>query len=122
MGVSFGGASVGVVYGVRTGTYTKVGRQVTVNGYMSLTSKGSSTGNVLITGLPFTVANGTNFYAPASTWQSAITFADVLLAYADVNSTTIALEQATNLGVTVRITNTNFTDTSAVMFNCTYFV
>jgi hypothetical protein len=31
MGVSFGGASVGVTYSNSTGTYTKIGRQVTVN-------------------------------------------------------------------------------------------
>jgi hypothetical protein len=122
MGVSFGGASVGVTYGSNTGTYTKVGRQVTINGYMSLTNKGSSTGNVFITGLPFTVANSTGFYAPASMWQSAITFVDVLVSYADVNSTTLSFEQSTNLGVTTRITDTNFSNTSAIMFNCTYFV
>jgi hypothetical protein len=33
MGVSFGGASVGVTTSANTGTYTKIGRQVTVNGF-----------------------------------------------------------------------------------------
>ena len=34
MGISFGGASVGVTYGANTGNYTKIGRQVTVVGYL----------------------------------------------------------------------------------------
>ena len=39
------------------GTYTKIGRQVTVHGHIHLTSKGSSTGSAKIHGLPFT-SNG----------------------------------------------------------------
>jgi hypothetical protein len=57
MGVAFGGASVGVTTSLNTGTYTKIGRQVTLNGYLQLTSKGSSTGVAVITGLPFTIPN-----------------------------------------------------------------
>jgi hypothetical protein len=39
MGVSFGGASVGVTYNANTGTYTKIGRQVTVNGILNFQAK-----------------------------------------------------------------------------------
>lgn len=55
--VAFGGASVGVTYAARQGRYTKVGRAVTVNFYVSLSSKGSSAGNLSITGLPFVDGN-----------------------------------------------------------------
>jgi hypothetical protein len=48
MGIAFGGAAVGVTASSNTGTYTKIGRQVTVNGYLALTSKGSSTGMQLL--------------------------------------------------------------------------
>jgi len=51
--VSFGGNSVGVVYSVQAGTWTKVGNQVTVHGRIDLTSKGSSNGDFRVTGLPF---------------------------------------------------------------------
>jgi hypothetical protein len=50
--VSFGGASVGIT-GSFSGTYTKVGNVVTVCYIINFTSKGSSTGNMLISGLPF---------------------------------------------------------------------
>jgi len=52
--VTFGGGSTGVTYGsFNAGQYTKVGRIVTVCGTLELTSKGSSTGAINITGLPF---------------------------------------------------------------------
>jgi hypothetical protein len=40
-----------------TGYYTKVGNLVTVTGYFYTTSLGSASGNIRITGLPFTIAN-----------------------------------------------------------------
>jgi len=52
--VEFGGGSVGIVYSIQVGKYTKVGNVVTISTSLSLTNKGSSTGNAYITGLPFT--------------------------------------------------------------------
>ena len=56
-GIAFSGNSVGVTYNVAQGFYTKIGKVVHCNGNMTLSSAGSSTGGVTITGLPFTVAN-----------------------------------------------------------------
>ena len=50
--VSFGGASVGIT-GSFSGTYTKVGNVVTVGYILEFSSKGSSTGAMTVTGLPF---------------------------------------------------------------------
>lgn len=52
--IAFGGASVGVTYVSRSGSYTKIGRMVYFYFAMELSSKGSSTGNITITGFPFT--------------------------------------------------------------------
>ena len=52
-----GGSTTGVAYGHRSGSYTKVGRLVTINGAISLSSKGSNTGQIHFAGLPFTVAD-----------------------------------------------------------------
>ena len=46
-----------------TGYYTKVGNLVTVSGFFVTTSLGSASGNVSITGLPFTVANNVAAYS-----------------------------------------------------------
>ena len=56
-GVSFGGASVGVTYSSQVGLYTKIGKMVFCQMQLTLSSKGSSTGTALITGLPFTVGS-----------------------------------------------------------------
>jgi hypothetical protein len=53
--LAFGGASVGITYAARGGTYTKIGRLVTGRFVIVLSSKGSSTGAATIEGLPFTV-------------------------------------------------------------------
>jgi hypothetical protein len=53
-GITFGGAAVGVTYGTRVGLYTKIGNVVSFVFNLGLTSKGSSAGAAVITGLPFT--------------------------------------------------------------------
>jgi hypothetical protein len=122
MAVSFGGASVGVTVSNTAGTYTKIGRQVTVNGYLQLTSKGSSTGAAKITGLPFAIANNTANYSAPSLNCSAITFANQFQGLGVVGSTNIDLQEVTELGVITAITDADFADTSYVILSFTYFV
>jgi hypothetical protein len=50
--VTYGGASVGVTYTTQQGRYEKIGRRLFFSLYVQLSSKGSSTGNMSITGLP----------------------------------------------------------------------
>ena len=61
--INFGGNAVGVAYTMQEGYYTKIGRQVTANIILRLSSKGSSSGTVNITGLPFSVMSGPDFTA-----------------------------------------------------------
>jgi hypothetical protein len=122
VGVSFGGASVGVTTSTNTGTYTKVGRQVTVNGYLFLTSKGSSTGIARITGLPFTVANSNGNLSSASLFFQNITFSNQFQGYAINNTQQISLEEITILGATSTLTNADFADNSGIIISLTYFV
>jgi hypothetical protein len=118
MGVSFGGASVGVTISANTGTYTKIGRQVTLNGLLSLSSKGSSTGAALITGLPFTISN----YGSMSIWINKVSFANQFEAYSIPATTTIQIQETTEAGVVSNIDNTNFANDSEIMISATYFV
>jgi hypothetical protein len=122
MGVSFGGASTGIAYLNNTGTYTKIGRQVTVNGVLTLTSKGSSTGVAGITGLPFTVGNTNSNYAAASLRFYNISFTNQFQAYGERNSTRIDLEEITVLGTVTRITDADFQNSSEIILSFTYFV
>jgi len=122
MGVAFGGNAVGVTTSRNTGTYTKIGRQVTVNGYLTLTSKGSSTGQAKITGLPFTIANNdANYSAPSLRYEN-ITFANQFQGFGAKNTTTIELNEITILGVVTNITDADFANNSNIMVSFTYFV
>ena len=46
--LTFGGGSTGMTYSVQTGTYVRIGRAVYYHGHITLTAKGSSTGNAFI--------------------------------------------------------------------------
>ena len=122
MAISFGGASVGVTYSNTTGTYTKIGRQVTVSGVVVLTSKGSSTGSVLVTGLPFIIGNNISYYPSVSVRLENVTFANQFQAYGGIGSAVISLNEITEAGVNGELTNTDFANNSTVMLSATYFV
>ena len=112
-----------------TGSYVKVGRMVTVNGFVSISSAGSASGTLQFSNLPFTVADtvgSTGIEASGS-----ISFFDNLSTA--VNSlTTNAIESTTNLrlfgqtsatqtnnqGITVAQVGSSG---SNFRFSCTYF-
>lgn len=52
----------GQAYSDQACAYTKIGRLVTVSGYIRCTTPGTITGNAVIRGLPFACAAGPNFY------------------------------------------------------------
>ena len=64
--------SSGVTFGSRFGSYTKIGRQVTVNVYVDLDSVVSMpTGNIIVATLPFTSSN------EASTYRASVSISYV---------------------------------------------
>jgi hypothetical protein len=121
MGISFGGSSVGVTYSANTGSYTKIGRQVTVTGLCILTSKGSSTGAAYITGLPFTIGNASANLAAATVQFNKVTFANQHQGYGSVNTTRIDLTEITEGGVNSTLTDSNFANDSDFILSFTYF-
>ena len=121
MGISFNDASVGVTYSRNAGVYTKIGRQVTVNGWITLTNKGSSTGVAKITGLPFSVANTDPYYSAASMRLSEVSYTGSAQAYGGINTTIIPIEQVTEAGTVSSLTNGNFANDSGFMITLTYF-
>jgi hypothetical protein len=121
-GLKFGASTAGITYSAQSGTYTKIGRQVTVNGYFSLSNKGAAAGQAVITGLPFTIANTAGNYAPATLRFNIITYTGTVMGLANINDTTIGMEQVSEAGTLTDITNTNFANTSSVILSLTYFV
>jgi hypothetical protein len=120
IGLTFGGASVGMTILTNNGAYTKVGNLVTCTGYFALSAKGSSTGDAVITGLPFTVSNTNGGYSALSIRNIRISFADILDGNTVKDGTTINLNEATNAGVISAINNANFADNSGFIISVTY--
>jgi hypothetical protein len=118
VGLEFGGASTGITTNANDGKYTKIGRQVTVTGYLALSNKGSATGNALITGLPFLI----NSYGGLSIYLAQITFADFPMGYSNVGTFTIPLRESTNAGVVSSLTDADFANNSEIIFTMTYTV
>ena len=127
--VTFGGNSVGVTYtALRNGVYTRIGRLVHCYVAIQLTSKGSSTGNVFIEGLPFT-ATDIIAYTSIEGGGSAIYQGDVNgtivghFAAAVINSQSyfeVYDLSTTSAGTSANIDNSDIQDTFSVRFVLTY--
>jgi hypothetical protein len=123
MGLAFGGASTGITYRAESAaTYTKIGRQVTITGFIELTSKGSATGDVTITGMPF-AANGPSwgFFGNAACRLTDITFTGQYAIRNSSSTSIMYIQQTTEAGVSSILQNTNFSNNSGVMLTLTYF-
>jgi hypothetical protein len=117
-GISFGGGTTGITYAANSqvGRYQKVGNSCHVQYYINFSSKGSSTGNALLTGLPFTTTATTNAF---STWlptQFSMTTA-VGGTLVTTSSTTATLYAANSL---TQLTDTAFQNGSGLAASFSY--
>lgn len=121
IGLTFGGAAVGLTATATTGDYTKQGNRIHINGLVRLSAKGSSTGAAKLTGLPFLVKNAAASYAPPSFQFGVVSFTGHPQGYCDVNTTTIQLTNvAAAGGAYTNLDNTNFSNTSEVLVGAHY--
>ena len=120
--LNFGGASVGMTYGQRTGNYTKVGRQVSATVYIELSAKGSSTGNAIVTGFPFTNGSAVRFLTAGAIRTSDISYIGMMDGFLRHNTTNFELFDITEAGASANLDNTNFLNTSTIMISVTYNV
>ncbi len=116
--LKFGGATTGITYSSQEGTYVQIGKLVIAEMQIALTSKGSATGAVTITGWPVS-ANSTgagqlSFYGATA---SGSNFASPVSGYLDGTTMTLAYHAATGQGA---LTNSDFTNTTQINLTCVY--
>lgn len=117
--ISFGFGTAGQTYSNQQGYYTKIGNLVTATCYASLSNKGSSVGTARLEGLPFTVGK----YSTSGLYLNEISFSGMCCVYAEATTTYIPfLQQAAAGGSNAGLTQTNFTNNSAVMVTISYRV
>jgi len=105
--------------------YTKVGRQVTVAGFISATSLGSVTGDIRIANLPFTVgASDESYSAGAVSYAGnlSITAGQSVTVTAWAGNTYLNLQLWDSANGTTGMQASEFTASGAIMFSCTYTV
>ena len=128
--LTFGGGSTGITYSNRGGNYTKIGRQVTLNFMIELSSKGSSTGDAVVGGLPYTIADllaGTVIEANgASSYWNNIEPDLMFLAFSastSSNQLTPRFQPETGASDAVdSLDNSNFTNSTNFRGSITFFV
>ena len=127
--LSFGGASTGITYTARDGAYTRIGRQVTINFMVELSSKGSSTGQAYITGLPFTVTDlisDTVIEASGSAgyWNNIDPDLMWMAFTAETSSSNLSMRYQPETGASdavAALSNSQFTNTTNFRGSITYF-
>ena len=67
--ITAAGSNPSVTYSIQTGFYTKIGRQVFIQGLIYLSSRSGGSGVARISGLPFTVANVDQNYSIGTVGQ-----------------------------------------------------
>ena len=118
--LAFGGGSTGIVYTNRSGNYTKVGNVVTVSIGIYLSSKGSSTGNATITGLPFTSLNAA-FIASSGLIVGSINFlATTFPLYGVVGGAVTSISLQSSATGSTNLTDTNFSNFMYFSISLTY--
>ena len=121
-GISFGAGTTGITYNAQLGSYTKIGNRVICSMYVELTAKGSSTGQVRVTGLPFTIGNSSNNYGSAGLRINQISSTGIIQGYPELNTTSLLFEQVSTAGTMTTLTDANFGATSSLMISVQYHV
>jgi hypothetical protein len=122
--LAFGGNSVGITYAAsgQLGRYTRIGRHVSVTGFITLTSKGSSVGAATITGLPYTSLNDGMSGAGKVGFASGFSGVTGAVLCAVPANTTRFNVYGSGSGAAVALTNSNFTNSTVMVFGAEYDV
>ena len=118
-GLTFGGGNTGMTFAVQSGIYLKVGRWVFGTIRLTLSAKGTSTGQAVVTGLPFVVASGVSIVCPAYVTATAGLASQHVQPIILASATTVLLRYL-NANAAANIVDTNFTDTTDVILTFMY--
>ena len=100
------------------GYYTKIGNVVHAFGFVSWNSA-TGTGNLKLTGLPFTSSSSGQYYPAGSMTSANLTFSHTITPYVSLGSTFMQIQQSQSgaAGTFVQVDST-----AEIYFNVTYFV
>ncbi len=122
-GIAFGGGTTGITYSVQTGQYTQIGNVLYFYVIITMTNKGSSTGNATLTGLPIATASTgqRQWFANTNNFSYSTNF--IALTWSTTAAATeLALFQFSPTQVGAFATNANFANNTQLVGEGFYFV
>lgn len=120
--ITFGGAAVGMTYAAngQIGRWARKGRTVTIQIYILLTAKGSSTGSALVNNLPFNSTAATNGYCAFAVHGGALSsITGHLQMYLAPSGNSLNITYL-GTGSTSALSEANFGNTSELIINGSY--
>lgn len=115
--ISFGGGTTGITYSARQGFYLTYKSCYFVWGYFQLSSKGTSTGTLTISGFPITSV-GDNTIGITRYYNITLTANYYQLTFCTNNSTTTGtIYENGNNNTAAQLTNSSFANNSQFFFN-----
>jgi hypothetical protein len=115
------GATEVTAYSTKLGYYTRIGRAVTLQCTIQVSTKGAGSGGLSITGLPFANKSGTSAITnvwPYTGWTGLTAQGSIIV---QVSGSACYLYQQSTTGVT-QITSGSVSDTTYIEFTLTYTV
>ena len=112
-------------YTTQAGFYEKIGRLVNFRFRLTISTKGTIAGNIIVGGLPFTPSSTANSYGNAFVSNAvnlAITAGTNVTAILDLGADTMNLKVWSATTGTANITDANLTNTSQIFVTGNYFV
>ena len=119
------GATPNPAYSTQVGTYVKIGNKVHVQGRVVLTSLGTLSGGMAISGLPFTTSSVTNNFSSGSVAQLTsvnITAGYTVAILVSTGATTMSLNIWDVAAGTTGLTATEFSASGNMLFSAEYTV
>jgi hypothetical protein len=116
------GSTGSLAYNTQTGRYTKIGRFVSATGEIRLSNKGSFTGVVRVSGLPFAPLSSAVEKNLGSIVLGNVDFATGVVGFNGIlaSGSNFYINKTTDNAVEAELDTGNVTDTSNFYFNFTY--
>lgn len=120
--ISIGGSTTGITYTTQTGEYTQIGNIIFFTFNILLSSKGSQTGSVLLTGWPVSSSGSGGVFPIPYVVSCSLTAGDPILQGVMNGSTAnVWMGAATGSGVTA-LSNTQIANTTQLQASGFYFI
>lgn len=120
-GIAFGGGTTGITYSTQSGNYTKIGNAIIASGFIVLTNRGSSDGELQITGFPVPMGPSWGMAGCFSfAYLNSITYTGQIQGLMQINTTIAKINQTTEAGVFSSLTRANTADTTSMVFTVIY--